>query len=312
MVSYAFSTREERGMSRVASTSRFSLEDREALSPLAETENESISRIQLASAEKPIPPRVSRSYHVLQLRLTMIAQLAVKLKPYSQIGTPNTRTVASPSTTPRPSSAAGQTASQSTLEISHPIETTQEFHDWFSRVEQSIEKQQEEVYRSHLAELEGYLGRCESALGELDEARGLLGEMEANYRFVEENSRALQVACETMLDEQVRVIVPRCAVRITDPYATKQKHLVEVSESIGTRLEYFRELETATRMLNLPGETLVLEDDFLNMLDRLDVCLDYLKSNVRSLAPLFVTWLTRMYSETTRTQRSTSFDSSSA
>lgn len=33
-------------------------------------------------------------------------------------------------------------------------------------------------------------------------------------------------------------------------------------------------------MLNLPGEELVLQEDFLNLLDRLDVCLDYLKANV--------------------------------
>lgn len=33
-------------------------------------------------------------------------------------------------------------------------------------------------------------------------------------------------------------------------------------------------------MLNLPGEDLVLQEDFLNLLDRLDVCLDYLKANV--------------------------------
>lgn len=60
-----------------------------------------------------------------------------------------------------------------------------------------------------------------------------------------------------------------------------QKHLIEVTEAIGARLEYFRELETATRMLNLPGEAIVLQDDFLNMVDRLDVSLDYLKANVR-------------------------------
>lgn len=59
-----------------------------------------------------------------------------------------------------------------------------------------------------------------------------------------------------------------------------QKHLNELTEAIAARLEYFRELETATRMLNLPGEALVLEDEFLNMLDRLDVCLEYLKANV--------------------------------
>lgn len=85
--------------------------------------------------------------------------------------------------------------------------------------------------------------------------------MEANYRFVDENSRSLQLACEHMLEEQ--------------------RHLLEVTDAVGGRLEYFRELEKATRMLNLPGEDLVLQDDFLNLLDRLDACLDYLKLNVR-------------------------------
>lgn len=38
---------------------------------------------------------------------------------------------------------------------------------------------------------------------QLDHARSLLSEMDANYKYVEENSRALQLACENMLDEQV-------------------------------------------------------------------------------------------------------------
>ena len=141
------------------------------------------------------------------------------------------------------------------------IATTQQFHDWFSSVEASLERDQEQVYVDHLAELVAHLDTCDSVLGSLDEARGLLSEMEANYRFVDENSRSLQLACEHMLEEQ--------------------RHLLEVTDAVGARLEYFRELEKATRMLNLPGEDLVLQDDFLNLLDRLDACLDYLKLNVR-------------------------------
>lgn len=66
-----------------------------------------------------------------------------------------------------------------------------------------MEREQEEIYRSHLGELEEHISNCETVLGQLQDARGLLSEMEANYKFVEENSRALQLACETMLDEQV-------------------------------------------------------------------------------------------------------------
>lgn len=52
-----------------------------------------------------------------------------------------------------------------------------------------------------------------------------------------------------------------------------------MTETIGERLEYFQELEQATRMLNHPGESLVLQTDFLYMVERVDICIDYLKSH---------------------------------
>lgn len=191
----------------------------------------------------------------------------------------------SPGGSTRPSSANSSRLERfgnDPLEITAPIETTQQFHDWFARVENSMEKEQGEIYRTHIDELEEYIDSCDDVLEQLDDARGLLNEMEANYRYVEENSKALQTACETMLDEQVCINhEPRRTGAFSDFLLNpNQKHLNELTEAIAARLEYFRELETATRMLNLPGEALVLEDEFLNMLDRLDVCLEYLKANV--------------------------------
>lgn len=117
----------------------------------------------------------------------------------------------SPNHSPRPASRAvatpahGDSSDVDLLEIANPIETTQQFHDWFQRVEQSMEREQEEIYRTHLHEIDHYVNACDDVLEQLDDARGLLSEMEANYRFVEDNSRALQLACENMLDEQVRL-----------------------------------------------------------------------------------------------------------
>ena len=146
------------------------------------------------------------------------------------------------------------------LEITAPLETAQQFLEWFSGVEASMESEQEEVFRRYEAELDAYIDSCEEAAEMLEDGRGLIKEMEANYRFVEENSRALQSACETMLDEQ--------------------KHLLEVTEAIDARLEYFRELDAATRALSQPGDTVVLEDGFLSMLERLNVCLGFMRANV--------------------------------
>ncbi|KAI5477958.1 Golgi complex component Cog3 [Pseudohyphozyma bogoriensis] len=244
-----------------ASTSRLSLEDWDSLAPLSTRETSSASRVNTLAQDKPLPPKLA-ALHQPTSRPTTPTPLHRKGSRIDLATLLN-----SPGGSPRPSSAAAPSrplpitseTSESVLDLAEPIATTQQFHDWFARVEQGMEREQEEIYRTHLSELDEYIESCEMVLEQLDDARGLLSEMEANYRFVEDNSRALQLACETMLDEQ--------------------KHLIEVTEAIGARLEYFRELETATRMLNLPGETLVLQDDFLNMLDRLDVSLDYLKAN---------------------------------
>ncbi|GAA5905384.1 Golgi transport complex subunit COG3 [Sporobolomyces salmoneus] len=230
-----------------ASTSRLSLEDWDALSPLSATEIASVQKVNQAASVRPIP-------HHLKAVQTPLGRLSSSNSP-----TCSPRPLSSSSNGPFQPSSSSNVNPSSTLHPSTPIESLQQFHDWFSSVESSIEHSQEQVYREHLESLSSHLQLCDSILSNLDESRGLISEMEANYLFVEENSRALQMACETMLDEQ--------------------KHLLEVTEAIGTRLEYFRELEKATKTLNLPGEELVLKEDFLNMIDRLDVCLDYLKAN---------------------------------
>lgn len=56
-----------------------------------------------------------------------------------------------------------------------------------------------------------------------------------------------------------------------------------MTEAIGQRLQYFQELESATRMLNHPGESLVLQVDFLYMVERVDLCIEYFKYHVRTL-----------------------------
>ncbi|KAK4049565.1 Golgi transport complex subunit 3 [Microbotryomycetes sp. JL201] len=254
-------------MSARATTSRVSLEDWDALAPLSASESASVSRVTAAALKRKLPAH-------LQLQLNQSSLNGVRsATPLSTSGQVrkashlNLHRLGSPGTGSRPHSASGHRAKtvqrdqdgDDGLDVLEPIETAQQFHDWFTRVERSIEHGQEQVYRHHLQELDEHVSSCDVVLEQLDDARGLLSEMEANYRFVEDNSRALQLACETMLDEQ--------------------KHLIEVTDAIGARLEYFRELETATRMLNLPGEELVLQEDFLNLLDRLDACLEYLKAN---------------------------------
>ena len=62
---------------------------------------------------------------------------------------------------------------------------------------------------------------------------------------------------------------------------------------MSARLEYFQELEHATRMLNHPGDSLVLQADFLEMVERVDICIDFLRSHVR----IFHTLVSRTINE---------------
>ena len=56
-----------------------------------------------------------------------------------------------------------------------------------------------------------------------------------------------------------------------------QDRLLELTEDIDDRLSYFRELENATKMLNHPGESLVLQTDFLYTVERISICIEYLQ-----------------------------------
>ena len=73
-----------------------------------------------------------------------------------------------------------------------------------------------------------------------------------------------------------------------------QDRILDMTVAIDERLEYFQELEQATRMLNHPGESLVLQTDFLYMVERVDICIDYLKGHVSTLtvypATIFMTY----------------------
>lgn len=157
-----------------------------------------------------------------------------------------------------------------------PIATAQQFHDWFAVIDRAAAHNQEAHFRAHVAKVQAHLELCDSLAGSVDEVQDEVQSMLTQWRAVEEGGRALKDACERLLEERVRVAC--CA----EPLLTNvQDRFLITSEAIAERLEYFSELEQAMRMLNHPGESLVLQDDFLLMVERVDVCLEYMKAHVR-------------------------------
>jgi hypothetical protein len=100
---------------------------------------------------------------------------------------------------------------------------------------------------------------CDRLVSRIDQVDAEVSGMMDAWKSVEEGGKSLQDASQKLLDERDR--------------------LVELQGAIGTTLEYFLELEHATRLLNHPGESLVLQTDFLYMVERVDICIEFLKSH---------------------------------
>ena len=101
----------------------------------------------------------------------------------------------------------------------------------------------------------GSTSTCATSWPAVDQVDAEVASMLDKWRSVEEGGKSLQ----DLLDEQVRFV--RIAyMRARGLTSVQQDQLVELQEAIGTSLEYFQELEHATRLLNYPSESLVLQN----------------------------------------------------
>lgn len=172
------------------------------------------------------------------------------------------------------------------------MQTPQQFYDWFALIDRSVAHSQEAHFRAHLESVSEHLETCDQLVERIDEVDREVDGMLEGWRGVEEGGRSLKGACERLLEERVR---PLFLLQFMSLMAPVQDKLLELTEEIGTKLEYFQELEHATRMLNHPGESLVLQTDFLYMVERVDICIDYLKAHVRRLEILPLSTLSDLH-----------------
>ncbi|XP_076096896.1 conserved oligomeric Golgi complex subunit 3-like isoform X2 [Mytilus galloprovincialis] len=149
------------------------------------------------------------------------------------------------------------------------IENAQQFLSWFAELENDIEKEDEDTYRSYITELQHYESQCESILQEVSGALDFLNGLQHQYISVSTKTNALHEACEDLLTEQTR--------------------LMNTAENISNKLSYFNEYDRITAKLGLPSLT-VTNESFVPMLSRLDECILYLNNNPRyKESPVFLT-----------------------
>lgn len=140
-----------------------------------------------------------------------------------------------------------------------PIETLQEFFDWFAVMESEMEKGQEDVYRNHLSIVELYKQACDDFLEDLTITNQLFTDLEKDYSFVDLRTRSIQTACETLLEEEHR--------------------LTRLAEGLSERLAYFNQLEPIAKLFNSSGDNICLSPEFIPMLDKLDDCIQYMQTH---------------------------------
>lgn len=134
------------------------------------------------------------------------------------------------------------------------------FNTWFVDIQVEMEKGQNDGIKSYLANLEQSKSQLLAILSGFTSARDLLQDLDQNLKFVTSKTEGLQNACEQLLNEQ--------------------KHLTAVADDIAHKLLYFNELEPISKALNEPGEVLVKDPGFIQMLQKLDQCLAFVSDHV--------------------------------
>ncbi|KAJ7223524.1 Sec34-like family-domain-containing protein, partial [Mycena pura] len=229
------------------------MEEWEAMAPLTDREIASVAALKTASERVPLPHKFDEEEPGSSSRpSTPVGRGAAGRLDPGRAGGLGSR----PSSPMPPTSARAATHA---LHPKQPVQTPQQFYDWFAIIDRSVAHSQEAHFRAHVASVSEHLDTCDRLVERIDEVDAEVDGMLEGWRGVEEGGKSLKDACERLLEERDR--------------------LLEMTDEIGTRLEYFQELEHATRMLNHPGESLVLQTDFLYMVERVDICIDFLKAN---------------------------------
>lgn len=156
--------------------------------------------------------------------------------------------------------SVGGLNSESTIkeENTEIIETSQQFLEWYSKLEDEMLDEVDINFKTYITELEGYHSQCSMLLDEAVTALNNLNSLGNKYEFVSNKTNSLHEACEHLLSEQGK--------------------LVNAVESISEKLTYFNELNALSQRLAAPTLS-VLHESFVPILSRVDECVAYLEKN---------------------------------
>lgn len=98
-------------------------------------------------------------------------------------------------------------------------------------------------------------------IADADSALKILESLCQSFRAVDEQTTSFQAQCDGML--------------------TEQRRLQTLADAVGTDLQYYTYLDSATRRLNAPGAGRLVEgNSFAEILTTLDACIEFMTRNV--------------------------------
>lgn len=139
------------------------------------------------------------------------------------------------------------------------IDSTQAFLNWYNQVDLEVYNHSDDVYKQYYEQLANRSNECDQLLAQIDASLNSLNVLETEYNFVSNKTSSLNSASEKLIAEQ--------------------KQLNEIGDEIMKRLYYFAQVEQISQRLQSPTIS-VSSEIFLHTLNRIDECLDYLKTNV--------------------------------
>jgi conserved oligomeric Golgi complex subunit 3 len=90
------------------------------------------------------------------------------------------------------------------LHPKQPVQTPQQFYDWFAQIDRSVAHSQDAHFRAHVAMVSEHLNTADTLLERIDEVDREVGGLVEGWLSVEEGGKNLKDACERLLEERVR------------------------------------------------------------------------------------------------------------
>ncbi|KAF9065309.1 Sec34-like family-domain-containing protein [Rhodocollybia butyracea] len=253
-----------RSPSGPVSANALSVEEWEAKSPLNDLQTRSVAAVKRASEFTRIPEKFDNTS----------GERDSPSRPSTPMTNRNNRllpsaiTPGTPGSISRPGTPSRSGLASHKLHPKHPLHTPQQFYDWHALISRSVTHAQESHFRAHLDSVSSHIETCDVLISQIDLVDSEVTSMHSQWQGVEDSGRSLKESSEGLLIER--------------------DNLLKLESELGERLDYFKELEYATRMLNAPvlegsggkgGKPLVMESEFLDMVERVVICIQWLETH---------------------------------